>query len=128
MFRSLSLVVLLLVSTPLAAGEVDVVEVKIVALNGEKFRIEASLKHDDSGWDHYANAWDVLDQNGKLLGTRVLYHPHVNEQPFTRSLSPVKIPAAMKMVYIEAHDNPESWGADASAPCSTGLAAIIFDD
>jgi 2-phosphoglycolate phosphatase len=30
--------------------------------------------------------------------------------------------------YIEAHDEPESWGADASASCSTGLAAIIFDD
>jgi hypothetical protein len=104
MFRSLSLVVLLLVSTLLAAGKVDVVEVKILALNGEKFRIEASLKHDDSGWDHYANAWDVLDQNGKLLGTRVLHHPHVNEQPFTRSLT-LTIPAGVTIVTVRGHDS-----------------------
>ena len=96
MFRNLSLVALLVVNTPLAAGEVDVVDLKIVALDGESFRIGATLKHDDSGWDHYANAWDVLDQNGNLLGTRVLYHPHVDEQPFTRSLT-LTIPAGVNI-------------------------------
>jgi hypothetical protein len=38
------------------------------------------------------------------LGVRVLYHPHVHEQPFTRGLSGVEVPAGLKRVRIRAHD------------------------
>ncbi|MEN8262554.1 MAG: hypothetical protein ABFR82_03755 [Nitrospirota bacterium] len=47
----------------------------------------------------------MLDPEGNVLGTRTLYHPHVNEQPFTRSLSGVKIPADVTTVTIRAHDS-----------------------
>lgn len=40
---------------------------------------------------------------------RGLYHPHINEQPCTRSLAGVKIPANTKTVYIEAHDKKHGW-------------------
>ena len=43
--------------------------------------------HPDTGWDDYADGWRVLDMDGNELGMRVLHHPHVDEQPFTRSLS-----------------------------------------
>ena len=68
-----------------------------------------TLRHEDTGWEHYADAWQVVDENGKLLGKRVLYHPHVNEQPFTRSLSGIEIPATTKIVYVEAHDKVHGW-------------------
>ena len=91
------------------AGEVDVVDVKIRSLGGGDYRINATLKHADTGWDHYADAWDVLDESGKVLGTRVLHHPHVEEQPFTRSLT-LRIPAGVKTVTIRAHDSVHKHG------------------
>lgn len=88
-------------------------EVKIVDAKAEKQRdgwvFHVTLKHADTGWDHYADAWRVVTKNGEELGTRTLYHPHVNEQPFTRSLGDVKIPADVSAVYIEAHDKVHGW-------------------
>jgi len=86
------------------AGEAQVVKVEIRALGGDEYRIDTTLEHADTGWDHYADAWLVFDEQGKLLGERVLYHPHVNEQPFTRSLT-VKIPASVKTIIIKAKDS-----------------------
>lgn len=90
------------------AGEVEIVNVK-----AEKQRagwvFNVTLKHADTGWDHYADAWRVVTEDGKELGTRTLYHPHVNEQPFTRSLGDVNIPTNVNAVYIEAHDKVHGW-------------------
>jgi len=41
--------------------------------------------------------------DGKILGTRVLLHPHMAEQPFTRSLSGVAIPDSVAEVTLLAH-------------------------
>lgn len=70
-----------------------------------------TLRHQDEGWDHYADRWEVLDESGKIIATRVLSHPHVNEQPFTRSLQNVKIPAGIKRVWIRAHDSVHGYGS-----------------
>ena len=61
------------------------------------------------GWEHYADNWQVLDSDEKILGDRILYHPHVNEQPFTRSLGNIDIPINTKIVYISAHDKAHGW-------------------
>jgi hypothetical protein len=47
-----------------------------------------------------------------VLGTRTLFHPHVGEQPFTRNLSGLEIPADDKIVYVEAHDKVHGWSPD----------------
>ncbi|MGH1411949.1 MAG: hypothetical protein ACRBB0_00555 [Pelagimonas sp.] len=60
-------------------------------------RFSVTLTHPDTGWDHYADGWRIEDATGKVLGLRVLAHPHVTEQPFTRSLSGVDIPAGTKL-------------------------------
>ena len=91
------------------AGEVDVVGATIESLGGGKFRINATLEHADEGWDHYANRWDVIDESGTVIGSRELLHPHVNEQPFTRSLS-LSIPEGVKKVVIEANDSVHETG------------------
>ena len=64
-----------------------------------------TLEHDDAGWEHYADFWQIVSADGIELGKRVLLHPHVNEQPFTRSLSGVNIPKDIKTVWVEAHDS-----------------------
>ena len=47
-----------------------------------------------------------------VLGTRTLYHPHVDEQPFTRSLSDVQIPASITAVTVRAHDSVHEYGGE----------------
>ncbi len=92
------------------AGEADVVDAKARKAADGSYGFDVTLRHADEGWDHYADAWDVLAPDGTVLGTRVLYHPHVDEQPFTRSLSGVNIPAGVTKVTILAHDKVHEYG------------------
>lgn len=76
---------------------------------GASWTVTVTLQHADTGWDHYADGWRIMSPDGKVLGHRTLYHPHVNEQPFTRNLADVMIPAEINTVFIEAHDKVHSW-------------------
>ena len=65
------------------AGEADVTAVRANAGGNGTFTFRLTVKHADTGWDHYADKWDVGGPDGGIPGTRVLYYPHVEEQPFT---------------------------------------------
>ncbi len=69
------------------------------------FDIAVTIRHPDSGWDHYANEWIVVSGDGKEIAKRTLYHPHVNEQPFTRYVRDVVIPKDVTKVTITAKCN-----------------------
>ena len=94
------------------ADSVKVVKADFKLTGVETWTVSVTLSHADTGWAHYADNWQVVDADGNVLGDRVLHHPHVNEQPFTRSLSGVKIPSDIKKVYIRAHDNKHGWSAE----------------
>ncbi len=99
----------MLLPATLLAGEADVLDAKVwPGTDGWTFQV--TLRHADTGWDHYADAWEVLTPDGKVLAKRVLYHPHVNEQPFTRSLSHVKVPEGTSYVVIRARDKVHGYG------------------
>ena len=100
------LFLLLLASVPstILAGQAEIIDVR-VSNNQDSFRFDVTLKHDDTGWDHYADGWEVISPAGDVLGKRILAHPHVYEQPFTRSLSGVRIPQEVSTVSIRAHDS-----------------------
>jgi len=91
------------------AGEADVVDGRIEALGGDRYRVSATVQHADTGWDHYANRWDVLDPEGNVIGVRELAHPHENEQPFTRSLT-LDIPAGTQFITLRANDSVHGLG------------------
>lgn len=92
------------------AGEADVVGVEAVSEGAGSWRFHVTVAHGDTGWDHYADKWDVVAPDGGVLGTRVLVHPHETEQPFTRSLGGVKIPAGIGAVVLRAHDSVHGYG------------------
>jgi hypothetical protein len=92
------------------AGEADVLKANVVKTGDGVYHFDVTLRHGDTGWDHYADAWEILGPDGAVLGKRVLYHPHVEEQPFTRSLGNVKIPATVGSVRIRAHDKVHGYG------------------
>jgi hypothetical protein len=91
------------------AGNVEVVNVTF-SKHGDTWDVETTLRHADTGWEHYADAWRVVTRDGRVLGTRTLYHPHVDEQPFTRGLRGISIPTDITVVFVEAHDKVHGWG------------------
>ena len=93
-----------------AAGEASVVNATASQAGRDTFSFTATIAHADTGWKHYANKFEILTPDGKVLDTRVLYHPHVNEQPFTRGSGSVKIPPGITSVIVRAWDNVHKAG------------------
>ena len=91
------------------AGEADV-EDATVRCNAVSCTFNVTVKHSDQGWKHYADKWDILTPDGEIIATRTLHHPHVKEQPFTRSLGNVTVPEKIKTVIVRAHDSVHGYG------------------
>ena len=94
------------------AGEADVIAVDTHRSSDGTYRFNVTLRHLDTGWEHYADRWDIVAPDGTVIASRVLAHPHVDEQPFTRSLSGVRIPDGITQVTIRAHDNVHKLGGN----------------
>ncbi len=95
---------------PAWAGEADVISVTVAETGTRIYRFDVTVRHEDSGWKHFADRWEVLDPDGRVLATRKLLHPHEKEQPFTRSLSGVRVPRGIVSVTIRAHDSMHEYG------------------
>ncbi len=105
----IAILTLTLVSVSVNADEVQILDAEFKTSGDNQWSVDVTLKHKDTGWSHYADNWRIIDPDGNILGDRILYHPHVNEQPFTRSLSHIKIPNGSRIVFIEAHDKKHGW-------------------
>lgn len=99
----------LIVAAPVAAEEPEIVAATVTRM-ATAYRVDVTVRHPDTGWDHYADGWEVLDGSGARLGYRPLHHPHVDEQPFTRSLT-LDLPEGTREVFIRAHCPVDGWGA-----------------
>lgn len=93
-----------------AQADQPVVEAVSATQSGDSWSFSVTVRHGDTGWDHYADGWRVELEDGTELGYRKLLHPHVNEQPFTRSLSGVAIDPGTTEVLVRAHDSVHGWG------------------
>jgi hypothetical protein len=105
----LALLAVLLAARLAIAGEADVVEVKVRRSGPQTYDFDVTVKSVDKGWNHYADAFEVLAPDGSLLGRRELLHPHDTEQPFTRELYGVKIPAGIARVTVRARHKPRGY-------------------
>lgn len=100
-----------LIATQVAAHDAKVLKVRVEQA-GMLWNFHVTVEHPDTGWDHYADGWEVQDADGNVLAFRKLLHPHVNEQPFTRSLSGVVIPDGTQEVFVRAHCSQDGWASD----------------
>lgn len=107
-----ALMLLLFAAGAAVAGEADVLAVKAQKAGDGSFSFEVTVRHTDTGWDHYADKWDIVAPDGRVIATRVLYHPHVGEQPFTRGLSGVDLPPEIEQVTVRAHDSVHEYGGE----------------
>ncbi len=98
-----------LVTVAAIAGEADVVDVKVRRAAPGVYDFDVTVKSADKGWNYYADAFEVLSPDGTMLGRRVLLHPHETEQPFTRELYGVRIPAGIERVTVRARHKPKGY-------------------
>ena len=94
----------------------DVEHVRAV-YDGSTWTFHVTVRHPDTGWEDYADGWDVVLPDGTVLKnspddrfTRLLLHPHENEQPFTRSQRNLSIPPNVTQVTVRAHDLVDGFG------------------
>jgi len=106
------LLALLLFAQSAFGGEADVVGVRVQRNSSGTYDFDVTVKSVDKGWAHYADAFEVLGPDGKVLGRRILYHPHETEQPFTRDLYGVRIPAGVKQVTVRARHKPKGYDGE----------------
>ena len=92
------------------ASEADVINVKVTAEPSGTFNFDVTVTHADAGWEHYADKWEVTGPDGNVFATRILAHPHDDEQPFTRSQGGISIPERLATVTIRAHDLVHGYG------------------
>jgi hypothetical protein len=95
----------------------DVEFVRAVQNADGSWTFHVSVRHPDTGWEDYADGWDVVLADGSVLKrgagdpfTRLLLHPHESEQPFTRSQSGLVIPEDARQVIVRAHDLVDGFG------------------
>ena len=106
----ISMLILLFSFGPVYSGEVDVLKVEVIKIDERVYIFRVTVTHDDEGWKHYADRWEIISPDGKILAARILHHPHMDEQPFTRALAGVEIPKGIDEVIIRAHDSIHEYG------------------
>jgi len=94
------------------ARPADVVDAHAACSGHEEVvcQFTVTVRHADEGPHHYADKWEVLSLDGTVLQARILHHPHINEQPFTRSISGVHLSPSTKQVRIRAHVSKHGYG------------------
>ncbi len=99
------------------SANADVEFVRAVQAADGSWTFHVTVRHPDTGWEDYADGWDVVTPDGIVLKqnaadpfTRLLLHPHDNEQPFTRSQSGIIIPETLTQVTVRAHDLVDGYG------------------
>lgn len=89
----------------------DVVDVSVTATGDRVFTFATTLSSPYDSPERYADAWRITSTDGSVVyGIRELAHDHAGEQPFTRSVSGVAIPAEVDEVLVEGRDQVSGWG------------------
>lgn len=88
----------------------DVLSVKVRAARDGTFDFDVTVSSTYDTPARYADGLRARSQSGQVFGERKLFHDHADEQPFTRDLYNVKIPAGVSSVVIEARDLRYGYG------------------
>lgn len=119
LWLAIAIVLLPTLLSPASAGEADadVIEVRATDRGAAGWTFHVTVAHPDTGWDDYCNGWDVVTDDGVVLKadpsdpfTRLLFHPHETEQPFTRSQGGLTIPDGVTRLVVRAHDIVDGFG------------------
>lgn len=108
------------------SDKADVISVSVRGQPGA-YDFLVGIRSPDKGCAQYADWWEVVSEDGKLLYRRVLLHSHVDEQPFSRSGGPVPIKPDT-VVWVRAHMNTSGYGGAAlKGSVKTGFKPAVLD-
>jgi hypothetical protein len=100
-------------------GDANVTNVYVREEPDGQWTFHVSIEHKDVNWYDYVDGWDVVLPDGSAIKpdpfgkyTRHIRHPHVHEQPFTRTQKEIQIPEGTDRVTIRAHDKKDGWGGE----------------
>jgi hypothetical protein len=88
----------------------DVLSAKVKAVSAGVFDFDVTISSTYDTPERYADGFRVTTLEGQALGERTLWHDHQDEQPFTRDLYGVKIPAGISKVIVQARDKKFGYG------------------
>jgi hypothetical protein len=97
----------------------DVVAVQVRQAGANTFDFDVTVSSPYDTPQRYADAFRVTGRDGTVFGERKLLHDHAGEQPFTRDLYGVAIPAGIKTITVQARDRKYGYGGktvEASIP------------
>jgi hypothetical protein len=117
-WRAVGVAVLVLMATavdaqPSTATDVrfpDVLSATVRSMAADRFDFDVTISSPYDTPRRYADGFRVMQLSGAVLGERTLWHDHQAEQPFTRDLYGVKIPAGVRVVRIQARDQKHGYG------------------
>jgi hypothetical protein len=88
----------------------DVVAAKVTPRGGNRFDFDVTISSPYDTAQRYADGFRVVGPKSEIYGERKLLHDHAGEQPFTRDLYGVTIPAGVRAVIVEARDQNYGYG------------------
>ena len=69
------------------AGTVEILAVEFHKTGMDTWSVRVTLKHDDMGWEHYADNWQIVNENGKILKVKeVIEDDYLKRVPLKREL------------------------------------------
>jgi hypothetical protein len=129
-FIALAIGLAALMPGPSSGATAPDARIAAVRANGSagSYTFVVTIASNDTGCDHYANWWEVVDEKGSLVYHRVLLHDHADEQPFTRDGGPVAV-SADATVTVRVHMNTSGYSvAGMRGSVASGFKPIDLPD
>ena len=77
------------------------------------YHFRVTILHEDTGWDNYVEAWEIIGPDGEVLGERPFFEPKPGKLEQLTALSGVIIPTEVETVEIRARHYPEGYSGEA---------------
>ena len=88
----------------------DVIDVQVNARGQNIFDFDVTVSSPYDTPDRYADGFHAMSRDGVIYGERKLFHDHASEQPFTRDMYGVFVPASVVVILIQARDKANGNG------------------
>jgi peroxiredoxin len=73
------------------------------------YQFTVTVAHQDTGWDNYVDAWEIVAPDGQVLGVRMMFQPQVGKDRTTTGLAGVVVPEGIEQVTIRTHKPDEGY-------------------
>lgn len=88
-------------------GPANVVGVAMSRNLDQTIDLRVTIRSADKGPEHFCDRFEILDPEGRVLHVERIAQPHVNEQPFSVSLTNLRLPEGLERVTFRARMRPD---------------------